>query len=565
MAQQGRMLGQVLIELGALTEEELEQALQIQGERNMRLGDVLVEMAFVQPEDLTRALAEQFDMELVDLESLEIPDEVIQMVPSELAHEHRIIPIEHEDDVLTVAMGDPLDLYTVDNLRFLVNCEVKPVLATRTAIEEALAQYYGWKEDKLDEMIQEFTNTNIEFVPTEPEEGGEEGSEEAPVIKLVTLIISEAVKQRASDIHIEPMAERMRIRYRIDGRCVEVESPPKRLQPPVISRLKIMSHMDLAEKRRPQDGRIKLNLLGRDIDLRVSALPATRGESLVMRILDKESVLLGMEQLGFHADDYRTFSNLIRRPNGIVLLTGPTGSGKTTTLYAALNELNRSDRKIITAEDPVEYNISGLNQCQVNRKAGMTFSRIMRAMLRQAPNVILVGEIRDRETAEMGIQAALTGHLVFSTLHTNDAPSALTRLINMGVPPFLVASSIQAAVAQRLVRVICPECKRQVQPDIPVLKSVGLRDDQIEGTTFYRGEGCEACKGRGFRGRKGIFEMMVMNNRLRELAFNIAPTEQIRKQALQDGMHTLLMDGLRKVVEGTTVIEEILAVAREYD
>ncbi|MFH0910377.1 MAG: ATPase, T2SS/T4P/T4SS family [Planctomycetota bacterium] len=574
MPQQGRMLGEILLDMGVITPEAMDEALKAQAEKNMRLGDVLVEMAYIQPEDLTRALAEQFDMELVDLESLTIPKEVLEMVSSDLAHEHRIIPIEYKDNVLTVAMGDPLDLYTIDNLRFLVNCQVEPVLATKQAIDEALSLHYGWQEDKLDEMIQEFTRLDIEFTRTnigftktniEFSEAEEYGGEDAPVVKLVNLIITEAVKQRASDIHVEPMTDRLRIRYRIDGHCVEVESPPKSLQGPILSRLKIMSRMDMAEKRRPQDGRIKMNMLGRELDFRVSGLPASHGESVVLRILDKESVLLGMEQLGFHPDDYEIFSGLIRRPNGIILVTGPTGSGKTTTLYAALSELNRSDRKIITAEDPVEYHISGINQCQVNRKAGMTFERILRAMLRQSPNVILVGEIRDREAGETGIQAALTGHLVFSTLHTNDAPSSISRLINMGVPPFLVSSSIQAVLAQRLIRVICPECKGPVPPDVPLLKAAGLRDDQIESTTFYRGEGCDFCKGRGFRGRRAIYEIMIMNSRLRQMAFGTAPADLIREQAIKDGMHTLLMDGVRKVVDGITVVEEVLAVARSFD
>ncbi|MBN1258035.1 MAG: Flp pilus assembly complex ATPase component TadA [Planctomycetes bacterium] len=560
-----RMLGEILIDLGCLTEDKLNEALAMQQERDMRIGDILVDMAYIQPEDLTRALAEQFDMEIVDLESFNITSDVIELVTPELAYEHKIIPIELEDGILTVAMGDPLDLYTLDNLRFVINSQVEPVLATKDGINNALNRYYGMQEDKLDEMIQEFTQSHIEFFENEIDGTANASADDAPVIKLVTLIISEAVKQRASDIHIEPMTDRVRIRYRIDGQCIEVESPPKRLQGAILSRIKIMSKMDMAEKRRPQDGRIKLSLLGREIDLRVSALPASNGESVVMRILDKESVLMGMDQLGFHPNDYALFSDLIKRPNGIILVTGPTGSGKTTTLYAALNELNRSDCKIITAEDPVEYNISGINQCQVNRKAGMTFDIILRAMLRQAPNVILVGEIRDRETAEMAIQAALTGHLVFSTLHTNDAPSAITRLINMGVPPFLVASSIQAILAQRLVRVLCTECKVVKKADVPVLKSLGLREEQIRDTTFYDPVGCDNCKGRGFRGRRAIYETLVMNNRLREMAFNVEPTDQLRSQAIKDGMHTLLMDGVRKILEGITVPDEVLAVAKSIE
>jgi type IV pilus assembly protein PilB len=563
------MLGEILIDMGCLTAQELAEALEKQKEKNERMGDVLVGLGYIQPEDLTRALAEQFDMEMIDLDSADIDPAVVEMVPAELAREHKIVPIEYDEDegILCVAMGDPLDLYTLDNLRFVVNCQIEPVLATRQAIQDAMEKFYGLQEHQIDEMIQEFTQNDVTFVDQTISAGGNDEitADDAPVIKLVTLIIAEAVKSRASDIHVEPMAERLRIRYRVDGHCYEVDSPPKRLQNAIIARIKIMAKMNMAEHRRPQDGRIKLSVLGREIDLRVSSLPANHGESVVMRILDKESVMFGLDQLGFHADDYRIFQGMIKRPTGIILVTGPTGSGKTTTLYAALNELNRSDRKIITAEDPVEYNISGINQCQVNRRAGMTFDKIIRAMLRQAPNIILVGEIRDAETANIAIQAALTGHLVFSTLHTNDAPSALTRLIDMGVPPFLVASSIQGIVAQRLIRRICPECKIQINADVPVLKAAGMTDAQIESNTFYSGEGCDNCKGLGFRGRRAIYEIMVMSSRIRDMAFNVDTTDNIRAQAIRDGMHTLLMDGLRKVVEGVTTVQEVLTVAKKVD
>ncbi len=562
MPDRSRMLGEILIEMGCLTPLELADALGKQKERNERLGDILVDLGYIQPEDLTRALADQFDMEMVDLESIDIDKDVIEMIPAETARDHTIIPIDYDDDTLIIAMGDPWDLNTIDNLRFMVNCTVECVLATKPAIKEAINRYYGIQENQLDDMIADIGEEDISFVDHNAEMEGDASAEDAPVIKLVYLIITEAVRSRASDIHVEPMADRLRIRYRIDGNCYEVDSPPKRLQSAVLARLKIMAKMNMAEKRRPQDGRIKISTLGRDIDLRVNSLPATHGESVVMRILDKEAVMFGLDQLGFHADDYRILQGLIRRPNGVMLVTGPTGSGKTTTLYAALNELNRSDRKIITAEDPVEYNLSGINQCQVNRAAGMTFDKIIRAMLRQAPNIILVGEIRDQETADIAIQAALTGHLVFSTLHTNDAPSAITRLIDMGVAPFLVASSVQAIIAQRLVRRICPDCKEEIQPDVSILKSAGITDEQINNNKFYGGAGCEACKGQGFRGRRGIYEIMVMNSRLREMAFKIATTDAIRNQAVRDGMHTLLMDGVRKVLEGMTTAEEILTVAK---
>jgi len=559
-----RMIGEILVEMGVATPQQIQQALrqQMSGEAK-KLGEILVSQGVCNAEDVTRALAEQHELEMVDLDSIEIPREVISMVSPTLARQHHIVPIDYSDGVLTIAIPDPLDLFSLDELRFVLNCNIEPVLATREAIERALTNYFGLAEGKVDDLLKEMEakGDQVEF-KTEAQTDEAAGADDAPVIKLVTLLIVNAVKARASDIHVEPMADRLRIRYRVDGVCFDVEPPPKRLQGPIISRIKIMAGMDMAEKRRMQDGRIKINVAGRELDLRVSALPATHGESIVMRILDRESLLLNLEDLGFHPDDNKAFHALIRKPNGIILITGPTGSGKTTTLYAALNELNRPDKKIITAEDPVEYHISGINQCEVRRKVGMTFQRILRAMLRQAPNIILVGEVRDKETAEIAIQAALTGHLVFSTLHTNDAPSAITRLVDIGVAPFLVASSLQAVMAQRLVRVICPDCKVPTKPDIVRLKAVGLRDEQIKGRTFYVGQGCQSCRNTGYKGRKGIFELMLMNSRLRELAFRRATTDELRAQALRDGMHTLFMDGLRKVLDGVTTLEEVLAEAK---
>ena len=390
--------------------------------------------------------------------------------------------------------------------------------------------------------------------------------DDAPVIKFVQLMIAEAIKNRASDIHVEPMEDRVRIRYRVDGQCQEVNAPPKRLQGAVLSRVKIMAEMDIAEKRKPQDGRINIVAGGRELDIRVSSLPATHGESIVMRLLDKKAGLVGMEELGFFSTDYKRFKSIIKRPNGIVLVTGPTGSGKTTTLYAALKELNRPDVKIITAENPVEYNIAGINQAQVKANIGMTFQRILRAMLRQAPNIILVGEIRDRETAEIAIQAALTGHLVFSTLHTNDAPGALTRLVDMGVKPFLVASSIQAIMAQRLVRILCPKCKApNPDPDPAVLGALGIKPEDTKGRNISRAVGCDSCNKSGFRGRKGIFELMELNSTIRELVFHKQPTARIQEQARLNGMVTLLEDGVRKIFDGITTLEEVLTLTHRED
>jgi type II secretory ATPase GspE/PulE/Tfp pilus assembly ATPase PilB-like protein len=475
------------------------------------------------------------------------------------------------------------------------------VLAPSEEIENAIQQFYGTEESTVDNMLREFSESEVSFSEISAYESsayeassyeassyepstyepstyepsvfeaapGEEGArmkserkgDEAAIVRLVNLIISEGVRERASDVHVEPLGNRLRVRYRVDGVCREVESPPKRLQGSIIARLKLMSGMDLAEKRRPQDGRILMKTAGRQIDLRVSAVPTTDGESIVMRILDKESVMVNLTELGFEEADLEHFERIIRQPNGIFLVTGPTGSGKTTTLYAALHALNRPDTKILTAEDPVEYHISGINQTQVMPEIGRTFPAILRAMLRQAPEVILVGEIRDSETAEIAIRSALTGHLVFSTLHTNDAPTSVPRLIDLGVKPFLVSSSVVAAMAQRLVRLLCKNCKEPYEYPEKHLRGVGWKPEDLEGVTLYRAVGCGDCNGTGFRGRTGIFEMMEMTHDLQEMAFRKATAGEIRAKARALGMTTLMEDGLRKVLRGATCLEEVLRVA----
>jgi type IV pilus assembly protein PilB len=561
MAQRRKLIGRILTEMGVVTEDQLQEALNVQKETGVRTGDALLSLDYCQPVDIAKALSIQFGRKLVDPRQVDIAEEALQAVPKPMAREHHLIPLSREDTTLTVAVADPLDLYALDHLRFATNCNIEFVIAASDAIEEAIAQKYEVGEETVDNMLQEFTESDIAFEEMD-EEGDqfEEDADDAPVIKLVTLIITEALRARASDIHVEPLMNRLRIRYRVDGVCFEVENPPKSLQGAIISRIKIMANMDVAEKRRPQDGRIRMKLLGRDIDLRVSSLPATNGPSVVMRILDKESVLLGVQDLGFEDDDYRHFRTIIKRPNGIFLVTGPTGSGKTTTLYAALNELNTPDRKIITAENPVEYSIAGINQAEVRERVGMTFARILRAMLRQAPNIILVGEIRDQETAEIAIQAALTGHLVFSTLHTNDAPSAITRLIDIGVQPFLVSSSLQAVMAQRLLRTLCKNCKEPYDAEAYELRSVGLTEEDVSGVTLYHAVGCNECNQTGYKGRLGIFELMEMDSELRDMAFHKAPTNRIRDQAAASGMRNLMQDGVRKVLKGQTTIEEVLRI-----
>ena len=555
-----------MVEFDFISERQLEEALQRQKREHAgkKVGEICVTLGFASPADVARALAAQFNLEMVFIEDIKISPKVIEKVPTELAREHTIIPIDFSSGILTVAMSDPLDLDSIDKIGFVVNAQVECVLASPQGIRDSLVSYYGIAEQEIIERMKTNMSGDLDISQRSTEDLDiEDGDDDdAPIIRYVTGVITDALRQRASDIHVEPLPDRMRIRFRVDGMCFEARSVPKRLQGPVTSRIKIMSGMDIAEKRKPQDGRIKIKLLSRDIDIRVSVLPATQGESIVMRILDKETLLIGLEQLGFHQSDFEVFSKLIKRPNGIILVTGPTGSGKTTTLYAALNTLNRPDRKIITAENPVEYHLDGINQCNVQAKIGFTFARIIRAMMRQAPNIILVGEIRDLETAEIAIQAALTGHLVFSTLHTNDAPSAITRLVDLGLKPFLVSSSIQAVMAQRLIRKICPDCIEKYEPEYGKLIAVGMTKREIEGTTFYHGAGCRSCKNTGYRGRIGIFELMVMNHTLREMTFNGTTTEKLREQAINDGMHTLVRDGVRKITGGVTTVEEILRAAK---
>jgi len=473
-----------------------------------------------------------------------------------------VMPLSHENNALQIVMSDPNDLDTIEKLRFILNKDIAPVLADREDIIAAINAHYGQSEtESVDSMLSEFTDTQIDFTETEATTALSNMDEsDSPVVKLVNLIIQEAIKARASDIHIEPFGDRIRVRYRIDGVLVERDSPPRRLQAPLTSRIKIMGNIDISEKRRPQDGRIKMSVQGNHFDLRVSLLPTVHGQSTVMRILDRGSIQVSIKDLGFSDDDHKRFQTIIKRPNGIFLVTGPTGSGKTTTLYAALNELNRPDRKIITAEDPVEYYLPGINQVEVRHNIGLDFARIIRAMLRQAPNIILVGEIRDKETAEIAVQASLTGHLVFSTLHTNDAPSAITRLGDIGVPPFLIASSVIAIMAQRLVRLICPKCKESYTPPMAELKAAGYTPEQLKTAQFARGQGCNHCHHTGYRGRKGIFEMMAMNATIREMTFNREPTQQIRKKARLTGMRTLLEDGLNKALRGITTLDEVLSI-----
>jgi type IV pilus assembly protein PilB len=568
MAGQRKLLGKILEEMKVCTPIHIKNALKTQmQEAGKKLGEILIDSGVANAAQITEALARQHDLPYLDLGRIRLNPDIAKLVPRKVCDEHTIFPVKNMGKALTIAMHDPNDLFALDNLKFVLNTDINVVLATRQSIVDAISKYYGsgGQAAIADAIEMASTGTDVKVRNAEMELG-DAGDDDAPVIKFVQVMIGEAVKQRASDIHVEPMEDRLRIRYRVDGVCREVQAPPKRLQGAILSRIKIMAEMDIAEKRKPQDGRIRVSVENHELDIRVSALPATHGESIVMRLLDKKGGLLGLEEMGFHSGDYKRFKTLIKRPNGIILVTGPTGSGKTTTLYAALKELNRPDVKIITAENPVEYNLTGINQAQVKAHIGMTFQRILRAMLRQAPNIILVGEIRDSETAEIAVQAALTGHLVFSTLHTNDAPGALTRLMDMGVKPFLVASSIQAAMGQRLVRMLCPQCKEpDPDPDPTMLQALSIKPEDLRGRKIFKPAGCDACKNSGYKGRKGIFELMEMTSVMRDMVFRKEPVQKIKEQARLSGMVTLLEDGVRKVFDGLTSLEEIATITHRED
>ena len=564
MAKKHLSLGEILREQGSIGEKELNEALEEQkGSGGVPLGRILLKEGLIKADDLCNALAIQFDMKIVKPSDYRVDKEIINKVPAALARRHRILPLKMDNNTLTVAMSDPLSFPVLDNLRVMLGCEVEAVLASEDEINRDLDKYYGVRKETIEAMIQDISERDITFMETEKDNvEGEVLEEEAPVIKLVSLIILEAFRNRASDIHLEPLPNRFRVRYRVDGICYEVPAPPKRLQGSVLSRVKIMAGIDIAERRLPQDGRIKLNLLGKEVDLRVSTLPTLHGESVVLRILDKSSLLLDLADLGFLPEDKKKFESLLSLPNGIILVTGPTGSGKTTTLYACLNRINQPDKKLISVEEPVEYQLSGINQTQVRPGIGLTFARVLREILRQSPDIIMVGEIRDRETAEIAIRAALTGHLVLSTLHTNDAPSAITRLIDMGIKPFLVSSSIRGIMAQRLVRVICPSCKEPYQPRPDELMEIDLSAEDVAGLKFYRGKGCQKCNQIGYRGRQAIFEVLMITDPIRNLALKRASSGEIREKARSLGMRTLREDGWQKVFKGITTVAEVVRVTQ---
>ena len=553
---------EVLEEESDLTPEQFAEAQESIVHDNMSVVDALVQLGHTSEKEVLRVMAGHFGMEMVELVDFKLAPEVRDCIPAEIARRFRVVPVATNGNTIHVAIGDPLDMDTVDSLRYMLEKDVESVIAAPQEIKILLDHYYGG-EELMEEMIEQVDEAQVSVtlsgtgVADEEVEGDDA---DAPIIKLVYLIIMEAVRRRASDIHLEPMEKRFRVRYRIDGVLSEVDSPPKRLQAAIISRVKIMADMKISERRIPQDGRIEVNVSGRSLDLRVSTVPTNHGESIVARILDKQSLALGLPKLGFLADDQQTFERLVSLPDGIVLVTGPTGSGKTTTLYACLSHINRPDRKIITVEDPVEYQLTGVNQVHVRADIGLTFSLALRAILRQAPNIVMIGEIRDLETANIATEASLTGHLVFSTLHTNDAPSAVTRLLDIGVKPFLVASSLRAIVAQRLVRAICEHCIEEHQAADHELELLGAAAELIREATVYAGHGCEKCSLSGYYGRKGIFEIFLVTDDIQRMIYEKTSASILRARAREAGMRTLREDGLRKVTSGMTTVEEVLRV-----
>jgi general secretion pathway protein E/type IV pilus assembly protein PilB len=559
----------MLMDLGFVSDDQVAAAREEAGASGVGVVDYLVANSLIRPADVAQAKAAHFGAEVVQLQEIAIPDEVINAVSRTIARRYRAIPVARQEHAFTVAISDPSDLDTLDGLQHALGAEIQPMVASDDDIEWALSKYYGGtttaRTTEVDKMIQDITKGDVEIGGPMTQGGVDDGGTveaDAPLIKLVNKVIVDAFNMRASDIHLEPLEKRFRIRYRIDGMLHEMPAPPKRLQPSIIARLKIQSNMSIAEHRIPQDGRIQTSV-GTEkgpklIDLRVSCLPTNHGESIVMRILDKEGLKLGLPELGFFTDDQQTFERLIGLPDGIILVTGPTGSGKTTTLYSVLHFINRPDRKIITVEDPVEYILAGINQVQVAEAVGLSFSAALRSILRQAPNVIMIGEIRDLETATIAINASLTGHLVFSTLHTNDAPSAVTRLIDIGVKPFLVASSTRALMAQRLVRKICKQCKEPGQPTDKELKTLGIDLANVKEANFSKGKGCSNCSGTGCRGRMGIFEVFLIDDEARKLIYDKVPSSVLRQRAREMGMRTLREDGVRKVLAGLTTPDEVI-------
>ncbi|WP_309889228.1 type II secretion system ATPase GspE [Archangium sp.] len=567
----GRPLGEILRATAGLTEEKLQEALRIQVEKGGRLGEILAGMKAIGEEEVAKALGLQLDLPyLARIFLEEVSVELIRRVPINFAKQALILPLTVEGDTVALAVADPLNTTVLDHARMLLGMNVSPRIALASTITDAINSVYDRASNEAEQLVDELESTNLDSITHELDEVKDlidDAGDEAPIIRLINSVLFRAAKERASDIHIEPMERELLVRFRVDGVLQEIIKPPKRYQNAIVGRVKVMGQLNIAEKRLPQDGRIRIKLAGRDIDIRLSTIPTTYGERIVMRLLDKNTTLLDLTELGMAAHTLEGMEHVIRRPHGIVLVTGPTGSGKTTTLYGALSRINTPDLNILTVEDPVEYQLKGIGQMAVTPKIGLSFAQGLRAFLRQDPDVIMVGEIRDKETAEIAIQASLTGHLVFSTVHTNDAASAVTRLVDMGVEPFLVASSLTGILAQRLVRRVCPDCRVQYSPTEEEVRELGMTKTQFierHGVEkIYKATGCPSCNQNGYRGRTGIYELLLVDDTVRQLALKNVDSSTIKKAAIANGMLTLLDDGARKIALGETTIAEVLSITQE--
>jgi len=557
------LLGQLLLWNNIITQEQLEEALKEQKKTNKKLGSILIEKGFVKEDMLNEFLSKQYGVEPINLSKVNIQKEAIEKIPAQLAKKYMLIPIAIKGNKLEIAISDPTNILAFDDLRFITGLNIQPYLSNESSIIKAIDKYYGASKelDTIIDSINEY-ETSLDIISDEEIEESiknlEEESSEEPIIKLANTILLKSIKSQASDIHLEPYENDLRVRYRVDGKLMEFMKLSKTIAPAVTSRFKIMAKLNIAEKRLPQDGRIRIKTGGKDIDLRVSTLPTVYGEKTVMRILDRSSVKVNLNDLGFEASDLEKYTKAITSPYGMVLVTGPTGSGKTTTLYASLNKINKEDVNIMTAEDPVEYNIEGINQVHIKEEIGLTFAEALRSFLRQDPDVIMVGEIRDTETAEISIRSALTGHLVFSTVHTNDASSTIMRLEDMGIEKYLIASSLVLILAQRLVRKICPHCKTKIDVPPNALEEIGFNKEEAKTISVYKGKGCEYCNNTGYKGRVAIYEVMPISDKIKDMILHEASVSEIKQQAIREGMSTLRMSGLKKIKEGVTTIEEVM-------
>jgi type IV pilus assembly protein PilB len=563
-------LGEILLKESLITQDQLDKALEFQRSNGGKLGSCLTKMGFITDDDITGVLSRQYGVPSINLKYYEIDPNVIKLIPQDTALRYQVVPLSRVGAVLTIAMTDPTNVFAMDDIKFMTGFNVEPVVASESAIGEAISRFYGGgasSHEELSSLMKDLVDVDqeLELSAEEQEmdaEALEKAAEEAPIIKLVNLILTDSVKRGASDIHVEPYETEMRVRFRVDGVLQTVMNPPLKLRDAITSRMKIMAKLDIAEKRLPQDGRIMIKYKAegkkKELDFRVSTVPTLYGEKIVLRLLDKENLRLDMTKLGFETESLKKFERNILKPYGMVLVTGPTGSGKTNTLYSSVARLNQVDTNIMTAEDPVEFQLAGINQVQMKDQIGLNFAAALRAFLRQDPNIILVGEIRDFETAEIGVKAALTGHLVLSTLHTNDAPSTISRLMNMGIEPFLVATSVNLICAQRLVRRICTNCKEELEIPEQALVDAGFGPDEVKTTKIYHGKGCSTCGKRGYKGRTGLYEVMEINDELRELILVGASALELKKKAIEQGMITLRRSGLIKTAAGLTTLEEVL-------